>query len=191
MFNQIRQSIPRNIFNNKVKETPSIYKKQIEVNTTIIETLSSKSNNDSDPKIRKYTKGRFLGKGGFAKCYELICQDNNKTFAAKMLPLADIKTERQKQKLLTEIKIHKSLHHQQIVAFEHYFKDKTNVYILLELCQNQTLNELFERRKKLTEIEVQCYMIQLIKALQYLHSHRVIHRDLKLGNLFLSDKMEL
>ena len=191
MFNQIRQSIPRNIFNNKVKETPSIYKKQIEVNTTIIETLSSKSNNDSDPKIRKYTKGRFLGKGGFAKCYELICQDNNKTFAAKMLPLADIKTERQKQKLLTEIKIHKSLHHQQIVAFEHYFKDKTNVYILLELCQNQTLNELFERRKKLTEIEVQCYMIQLIKALQYLHSHRVIHRDLKLGNLFLNDKMEL
>ena len=191
MLNQIRQSIPRNIFNNKIKETPSIYKKQIEVNTTIIETLSSQSNDDSNPKIRKYTKGRFLGKGGFAKCYELICQDNNKTFAAKMLPLSDIKTERQKHKLLTEIKIHKSLHHQQIVAFEHHFKDKTNVYILLELCQNQTLNELFERRKKLTEIEVQCYMIQLIKALQYLHSHRVIHRDLKLGNLFLNDKMEL
>ena len=38
---------------------------------------------------------------------------------------------------------------------------------------------------------MQCYIIQLIKALQYLHSHRVIHRDLKLGNLFLNDKMEL
>ena len=32
---------------------------------------------------------------------------------------------------------------------------------------------------------------QLIKALKYLHSHRVIHRDLKLGNLFLTEKMEL
>ena len=127
--------------------------------------MTSKSNLDKEEKIRKYTKGRFLGKGGFAKCYEFICQDNNKIFAAKMLPLSDIKTERQKQKLLTEIKIHKSLHHQQIVAFEHYFKDNTNVYILLELCQ--------------------------IRALQYLHSHRVIHRDLKLGNLFLNDKMEL
>ena len=31
----------------------------------------------------------------------------------------------------------------------------------------------------------------MIKALKYLHSHRVIHRDLKLGNLFLTDKMEL
>ena len=191
MINQIRESIPRNISNNKTKEISYKYKKQNDLNYTIIEELTSKSNLDKEEKIRKYTKGRFLGKGGFAKCYELICQDNNKIFAAKMLPLSDIKTERQKQKLLTEIKIHKSLHHQQIVAFEHYFKDNTNVYILLELCQNQTLNELFERRKKLSEVEVQCYIVQLIRALQYLHSHRVIHRDLKLGNLFLNDKMEL
>ena len=59
------------------------------------------------------------------------------------------------------------------------------------MCQNQTLNELLKRRKRLTEIEVQCYIVQLIKALKYLHSHRVIHRDLKLGNLFLTEKMEL
>ena len=108
-----------------------------------------------------------------------------------MLPQSNITTDRQRQKLMTEIKIHKSLHHQKIVAFEHVFEDTTNVYILLELCQNQTLNELFLRRKRLTEVEVQCYIFQLIKALQYLHSHRVIHRDLKLGNLFLNDKMEL
>ena len=53
------------------------------------------------------------------------------------------------------------------------------------------MNELHVRRKVLTELEVQCYMVQLVKALQYLHSHRIIHRDLKLGNLFLNDKMEL
>jgi len=33
--------------------------------------------------------------------------------------------------------------------------------------------------------------VQIIAALKYLHSHRIIHRDLKLGNLFLSGKMEL
>ncbi len=31
----------------------------------------------------------------------------------------------------------------------------------------------------------------MIHALKYLHSHRIIHRDLKLGNLFLNDKMEI
>ena len=140
---------------------------------------------------RLYSKGRFLGKGGFAKCYELICKDNNKVFAAKMIQKSNIKTPRQKQKLRSEIKIHKSCHHSHVVAFEHDFEDSEYVYILLELCENQTLNEIHHRRKTLTELEVQCYMIQLIKALKYLHSHRIIHRDLKLGNLFLNDKMEL
>ena len=65
----------------------------------------------------------------------------------------------------------------------------------------KTLNELIKRRKRLTEIEVQCYVMQIINALKYIHSNRVIHRELfiinfnffslKLGNLFLNEKMEI
>ena len=141
--------------------------------------------------IKKYVKGRLLGKGGFAKCYEFVSQDTKKIQAAKLVTKASLVKSRAKQKLISEIKIHKSLHHPNIVAFEHYFEDSENVYILLEMCHNQTLNELLKRRKRLTEVETMCYLNQLIKGLKYLHSHRVIHRDLKLGNLFLTDKMEL
>lgn len=35
------------------------------------------------------------------------------------------------------------------------------------------------------------YTKQIIDALQYLHKFRVIHRDLKLGNLFINEKLEL
>ena len=194
MNNQFRKSIPKIIKNKTLpnKSSPNLFtkgKKPANSDPLVIaETISiSKDKN----KVRKYKVGRFLGKGGFAKCYELICQDNNKIFAAKMIAKNSLKTDRQKQKLVTEIKIHKSCHYPNIVAFEHNFEDSDNVYILLELCQNQTLNEIHVRRKTLTELEVQCYIIQLIKGLQYLHSHRIIHRDLKLGNLFLNDKMEL
>ena len=92
---------------------------------------------------------------------------------------------------MSEIRIHRSLDHSGVVKFEHFFEDVDNVYILLEMCHNQTLNELIRRRKKLFEIEVQCYLLQLIEAIKYLHSKKVIHRDLKLGNLFLTEKMEL
>ena len=61
----------------------------------------------------------------------------------------------------------------------------------MELCPNQTLNELLRRRKRLTEIEAQCYLFQLASALDYLHKNKIIHRDLKLSNLFLSDRMEI
>ena len=172
--------------NNEIKRKE---RKQNELSIQEIEEKIKTLNKEE--KIRKYTKGKLLGRGGFAYCYEFVCQDNNKHFAAKVINKENLKQPRQKQKLLIEIKIHKSLHHNQVVAFEHYFEDKENVYILLELCYHQTLNELLKRRKTLSELEVQCYMIQLIKGLQYLHSHKIIHRDLKLGNLFLTDKMEL
>ena len=171
------------------KEKESSTKNEPDPNTAVVEEKIIKVT--GDVQIRKYYKGRLLGKGGFAKCYEFTCSENKKIFAAKVVAKSGLVKSRAKQKLISEIKIHKSLHHPQIVAFEHYFEDTENVYILLEMCHNQTLNELLKRRKRLTEIEVQCYIVQLIKALKYLHSHRVIHRDLKLGNLFLTDKMEL
>ena len=158
-------------------------------NQSIIEEKITKVNGEIQ--IKKYIKGRLLGKGGFAKCYEFINQENDHSSAAKIIPKKSLVKSRAKQKLISEIKIHKSLHHPNIVAFEHYFEDSENVYLLIEICLNQTLNELLKRRKKLTELEVQCYAVQIIKALKYLHNHRVIHRDLKLGNLFISDKMEI
>jgi polo-like kinase 1 len=83
------------------------------------------------------------------------------------------------------------LRHANVVGFEHFFEDAENVYILLELCTNQSLNEMLKRRKRLTQIEVQCYSLQILASLKYLHAHRVLHRDLKLGNLFLSAGMQV
>ena len=144
-----------------------------------------------DPLIKKFTKGKFLGKGGFAKCYEFTSMDNNKVMAAKIIPKATLKKSRHRQKLLSEIKIHRGLTHSSVVKFEHVFEDNENVYILLEMCTNQTLNDLCKRRKRLTEFEAQYYIYQIVSALKYLQKNRVIHRDLKLGNLFLNDKLEI
>jgi polo-like kinase 1 len=140
---------------------------------------------------KRYSKGKFLGKGGFARVYEFTSMETSKLMAAKVVPKASLTKSRAKQKLMSEIKIHRSLHHPSIVNFEHFFEDVENVYILLELCTNNTMNELLRRRKRLSELEVQCYLLQILSALKYMHSHKVIHRDLKLGNLFLSDKMEI
>ena len=56
--------------------------------------------------------------------------------AAKVIPKASLTKNRAKQKLMSEIKIHKSIHHTNVVGFEHFFEDSENVYILLELCPN-------------------------------------------------------
>lgn len=48
-----------------------------------------------------------------------------------------------------------------------------------------------KNRQHLTEPEVQYFLLQVIDAVQYLHSHCIIHRDLKLGNVFLDDNLEV
>jgi len=83
------------------------------------------------------------------------------------------------------VKIHSTLRHANIVRFHHFFEDDDAYYLLLELAHNKSFSELMKKRKRLTEPEVQLYMLQILEALEYMHGIGVIHRDLKLGNLLL------
>ncbi|CAF1166193.1 unnamed protein product [Adineta steineri] len=69
--------------------------------------------------------------------------------------------------------------------------NENNVYIILELCRRRSLMELHRRRKTVTEPETRYFVKQIVEACIYLHEKRIIHRDLKLGNLFLNDQMEI
>ncbi|XP_015732321.1 serine/threonine-protein kinase PLK1 [Coturnix japonica] len=145
-----------------------------------------------DPRTRRsYVRGRFLGKGGFARCYELTENESREVFAGKVVPKSLLAKPHQKEKMSMEIAIHRSLAHQHVVGFQGFFEDSDFVYVVLELCRRRSLLELHKRRKALSEPEVRYYLRQTILGCQYLHSQRVIHRDLKLGNLFLSDDMEV
>lgn len=53
------------------------------------------------------------------------------------------------------------------------------------------MSDLLNQRKRITELETKYYLYQLVNSLQYLHRHLVIHRDLKLGNLFIDENMKL
>jgi len=141
----------------------------------------------------RYNKGRFLGKGGFAKVYEVQDMETKEIFAAKIVAKSSISKPRAHAKLRSEIAIHRSLDHDKVVRFYDYFEDSEYVYIVLEMCPNQTLNEFMRKRpsKRLSEPETMFYIYELITALKYLHRRRVIHRDLKLGNLFLDENVRI
>ena len=76
---------------------------------SIIEEKVTKSNGEVI--TRSYLKGKFLGKGGFARCYEFTNQETNVLCAAKVVVKASLTKSRAKQKLMSEIKIHRSIRH--------------------------------------------------------------------------------
>ncbi|XP_036418519.1 serine/threonine-protein kinase PLK1 [Colossoma macropomum] len=145
-----------------------------------------------DPRsMKRYMRGRFLGKGGFAKCYEITDMDTKEVFAGKVVPKSLLMKPHQKEKMSTEIAIHKSLDNPHVVGFHGFFEDDDFVFVVLEICRRRSLLELHKRRKAVTEPEARYFMRQTIQGVHYLHNNRVIHRDLKLGNLFLNDDMEV
>ena len=50
---------------------------------------------------------------------------------------------------------------------------------------------MVKARKKLTTKEIKFFMLQIVTAMQYMHGNRVIHRDLKMGNIFIDSNMDL
>ncbi|KAF7301457.1 Serine/threonine-protein kinase [Mycena indigotica] len=158
---------------------------------------NSKTTPPSPPKIiadksgrQKYQRVGFLGEGGFARVYEIM-DSSTKRLACKVVTMSSLKTKKAKTKLYAEIKIHRSLSHPNIVKFIDCFEGDDNVYITLELCTSGSLMDLLRRRKRFTEPEARFFMVQLIGACQYMHNQSVIHRDLKLGNLFLDGHMNV
>lgn len=141
-------------------------------------------------KDRQYFRRGLLGEGGFARCFE-VTDFQGTRLAAKTVAKTSILSEKVKGKLLGEIRVHKSMDHPHIVRQRDCFEDDVNVYMILELCPNGTLMEMLKRRASFTDPEIRLYGLQLLGATKYMHSRRVIHRDLKLGNLFLDEDMNL
>uniref|UniRef100_A0A4W4DMQ4 Serine/threonine-protein kinase PLK n=1 Tax=Electrophorus electricus TaxID=8005 RepID=A0A4W4DMQ4_ELEEL len=138
-----------------------------------------------------YCRGKVLGKGGFAKCYEFTDLGSGKVYAVKIIPHTRVSKPHQREKIDREIELHRALHHKHIVQFYHHFEDKDNIYILLEYCSRRSLAHILKARKVLTEPEVRYYLRQVVSGLKYLHDQEILHRDLKLGNFFINEVMDL
>ena len=129
-----------------------------------------------------------LGKGGFAVCYRT--EVNGQSFALKVSRTNEL-NEKLRDKLITELQIHSKVRHANIVQFHRAFSVQDNTYIALELCTNGTLKEMLGNRGRISMPETRRFGLQLCGALHYLHSKRVIHRDIKTANILLDDQMNI
>jgi len=138
-----------------------------------------------------YRLGRFLGKGSFGQVFELQSEDSGNIYAGKCIWKKNLVKTSQVKKVISEIEVHKNLVHPNIIRFHRYFEDNDFVYLILELCERETMVELLKKRIRLTEPEVRYYLLQVIEAVAYMHKNFIIHRDLKLGNVLIDRNMNI
>ncbi|KAI9587949.1 serine/threonine-protein kinase PLK4 [Glossina fuscipes] len=144
-------------------------------------------------KIDDYEVLHLLGKGGFASVYKARCLKTSQMVAIKMIDKKLIQGAGMVNRVRQEIEIHSRLKHPSVLELYTFFQDANYVYLVLELAHNGELQRYMKEtmHRPMKEFEAASILRQVVSGLLYLHSHRIMHRDISLSNLLLSKDMHV
>ena len=146
--------------------------------------------------INGYEVIERIGVGSYGRVYKV--SKNKKYYVLKEIPLNLSSAADKINSVQNEADILSSLDNKYVVKFYKSFKKNQNIYIIMEYCDNGDLCTFLNRIKKRRKNEnyfldidfVWKLFIQMSIGLYYIHSKKIIHRDIKTLNIFLTKDLD-
>lgn len=132
----------------------------------------------------KFHKIEKIGEGTYGVVYRALNKETGKTVALKKIRL-DIETEGVPSTAIREISLLKELDHPNIVRLMDVLYNETKLYLVFEYLSQDLKQYMDQLSQGLPVLLAKSYLRQLLQGIQYCHSHRVLHRDLKPQNLLI------
>jgi serine/threonine protein kinase len=143
---------------------------------------------------RHYEKLTKVGQGTFGEVHKARNKETGELVAMKKVLM---KSEQEGFPLtaLREIKIMKLLHHENVLGVKDivhtvatdFNRQKGSIYMVFEYMEYD-LGGLLNRSVEFTVPEVKCLVKQLLNGMHYIHTNKILHRDMKVANLLLNDR---
>ncbi|KAF7729263.1 hypothetical protein EC973_004793 [Apophysomyces ossiformis] len=128
----------------------------------------------------KYQLGNCIGKGQFGAVYRALNVQTGEIVAIKRIRVEDIDVN---QEMMQEVDLLKSMADPHIVQYIGFARDQHHLNIVLEYVENGSLLSTLKAFGSLPEKLVASYAQKVLHGLVYLHSHEVVHCDLKAANI--------
>lgn len=137
-----------------------------------------------------YEKIKLLGEGAFGAAYLVRPKDERHLFqVAKEIRISHL-TDKQREGAIVESEVLRMLKHPNIIAYINSFLEGQRMYIIMEYANGGDLGIKIKERKDTNthfeEWEIMRIFVQLVLALTHIHARKVLHRDLKPLNVFLT-----
>ncbi|XP_003384202.3 PREDICTED: cyclin-dependent kinase 10-like [Amphimedon queenslandica] len=139
--------------------------------------------------VDEFNKLNRIGEGTYGVVYRAEDKKSKEIVALKR-----IRMENEEEGLpicsVREIGLLLSLSHENIVQLKEIAvgRELDNMFLVMNYCEQDLASLIDNMASPFTEPQVKCIMLQLLEGLSYLHNNHVIHRDLKVSNLLLTDK---
>mmetsp|Transcript_11156 Transcript_11156/g.21211 ORF Transcript_11156/g.21211 Transcript_11156/m.21211 type:complete len:667 (-) Transcript_11156:968-2968(-) len=137
-----------------------------------------------------YEIAKPIGRGNFGVVNLVRSRKDDKTFVMKVIDLNEL-SKSEREGALQEVKLLARLRHPFIVSYRESFLAKNNnLHIVMNYCEGGDLNTRIRNAggEYFSEEQVLDWFVQIALALQYCHQKKIIHRDLKSQNVFLTKK---
>ena len=141
--------------------------------------------------LNDFTIGELAGEGSWSSVYEVVEKNTNKTFAMKVIPKYKLFDEKLNKQIQNEILIHSTLKHRNIIELFGSFESDSSIHLIIEFALHGELFHILRSEKIFSNERSATYIRDIAKALEYCHNNNVIHRDLKLENILLSQNGDI
>ncbi|XP_018117793.2 hormonally up-regulated neu tumor-associated kinase [Xenopus laevis] len=166
--------------------------KEIQIIACFSKMPESVKNFPHTKRVGNYLVGKMINKGSFAKVMEGLHIPTGQKVAMKVI---DKKKAKQDSYVLKNMKreprIHQMIKHPNIVQLYETLETENSYYMVMELCLGGDLMDRICDKKKLEERDVRRYIRQLLSAVEHLHRHGIVHRDLKIENFLLDENSNI
>nr|ALR88659.1 serine/threonine-protein kinase 3-like 092 [Saccoglossus kowalevskii] len=125
-----------------------------------------------------------LGEGSYGSVFQAVHKETGQLLAIKQVPV-----DTDLQEIIKEISIMQQCDSPYVVKYYGSYFKNTDLWIVMEYCGAGSVSDIMRlRNKTLTEPEISTILHSTLKGLEYLHSRRKIHRDIKAGNILLNNE---